>query len=146
MYFDVELKNEKTDWKAFEKQVNDVFESFGYTAEADVRFKTTRRFQIDVVAYDEKRCFFVDCKDHAYIPPSEEDEFLQKQRIRAENLIKIRPDLTYKKKIVLLVTRNRTNSLLQHSESTGNIFGVDMSGLRELLINLPLYEDDLFSF
>ncbi len=147
MYFDVDrLKNEKNDWKAFEKQVHDIFESFGYTAEADVRFKTSRRFQIDVIAYDAQRCFFVDCKDHAYIPPSEEGEFLQKQRVRAENLVKLRPDLEYKKKIVLLVTRNKTDSLLRHSENAEDILGVDINGLRELLVNLPLYEDELFSF
>ncbi|MCL5009830.1 MAG: restriction endonuclease [Candidatus Parvarchaeota archaeon] len=145
MYFDVEVKHESTDWKAFEKLVHDIFESFGYKTEADVRFKTVRRFQVDVIAYDGTRCFFVDCKDHAYIPPSEEDEFIRKQKIRAENLVKLRPELEYKRKIILLVTRNKSNSLLQHSEASGKILGVDINGLKELLINLPVYEDELLS-
>jgi hypothetical protein len=146
MYFDVELKEKKIDWKKFENDVADIFENFSYKVDRDVRFKTSRNFQIDLIAYDDKRCFFVDCKDHGYIPPSEEETFILRQKVRAENYVKTRPDLAYKKKIILLVTRNKTSSLMDHMETIGKVLGVDINGLQDLLTNIERYEDELYLF
>lgn len=147
MYFDVPIEDKKkTDWKTFENDVADVFEHFGYNVERDVRFKTVARFQIDVVAYNEKRCFFVDCKDHGYIAPSEEEVFIAKQKIRAENYVKTKPELQYKRKIILLVTRHGTSSVLNHIEAIGKVLGVDLNRLQDLLMNITMYEDELYSF
>ncbi len=146
MYFDVDIEKKPTDWKKFENDVSEIFETFGYKVYRDVRFKTYSRFQIDLIAYDEKRCFFVDCKDHLYIAPSQEEDFIIKQRVRAENYIKSKPELQYKRKIILLVTRNKTSSLINHIEAEGKILGVDINGLRGLLTDIYKYEDELYYF
>jgi Holliday junction resolvase len=146
MYFDVKVKEKKTDWEQFERDVAEIFDQFGYKSEQDIRFKTVRRFQIDVIAYDEKRCFFIDCKDHLYVSPGKEEDFVIKQRVRAENYLKTRTDFQYKKKIVLLVTKNKTASLINHVESHGKILSVDMSVLPDLLTNIYRYDDELYSF
>ncbi len=145
MYFDVDLpEKKKPDWKKFENDVADIFEQFGYHVERDIQFKTSARFQIDLIAYDERICFFVDCKDHSYIPPAGEETFILKQKIRADNYITLRPELAYKKKIVLLVTRNKTSSLLNHTESVRKVLGVDINALADLLKNVDLYLNELY--
>ncbi|MCL5101564.1 MAG: hypothetical protein M1348_03060, partial [Candidatus Parvarchaeota archaeon] len=67
-----------------------------------------------------------------------------KQKIRADNYITLRPELAYKKKIVLLVTRNKTSSLLNHTESVGKVLGVDINALADLLKNVDLYLNELY--
>ncbi len=146
MYFDVDVEKSKVDWKRFENDVSEIFEKFGYSVKRDVRFKTSGRFQIDLIAYDEKRCFFVDCKDHRYIAPAQEETFIMKQKIRAENYIKLKPELQYKKKIILLVTRNKTGSLMNHTEAGAKVFGVDVAGLQDLLVNIYRYDEELYYF
>jgi Holliday junction resolvase len=146
MYFDVDFKKEKPDWQGFEKATGDVFESFGYKTMRDVRFKTTQRFQIDLIAYNDKMAFFIDCKDHAYVAPQKEEEFMIKQRVRAENFVKINQKFVSLLKINLLVTKNRANSLIMHKDNVGKILSVDFNSLNELLTNIWMYVDELPSF
>ncbi len=146
MYFDVLPEQKKTDWKGFERAVGAVFEESGYKVLADVRFKTERRFQIDIIAYDNYRCFFVDCKDHRYINPSKEEDFVDRQHVRAENFLRSNPELAYKKKFILLVSRNKAPSLIWHEAGREKILAVDFSALNDLLVNIHAYEDELYSF
>lgn len=146
MYFEVPFEPKQTNWKDFENATGDVFERFGYKVLRNINFKTTRRFQIDLIAYDDKRCFFIDCKDHMYVAPSKEEEFLLKQEVRAKNFVKTKPELGHLKKITLLVTRNKTDSLMNHSETSGKIYGVDFKVLKDLLNNIHVYEAELKSF
>lgn len=144
-YFYVEPDKKKVDWKKFENDAAEVFEAFDYEVNRDVRFKTTRRFQIDFIASNEKRIFFIDCKDHAYIPPEKEYEFAKMQLLRAKNFKKIKTD-SNPKNIIMLVTKYKTNSLLMHKAEIGSILSVDYESLPELLRNIHLYEDELFTF
>ncbi len=145
MYFNAEFKKEDNQWKQFENDAADIFEKFDYTVRRDVRFKTSRRFQIDFIAYDKQRRFFVDCKNHAYIPPEKEREFIKKQLNRAYNFIdKEKKDNL--KEVVLLVTKNKTNSLLMHKPGEDKVLAVDISSLPVLLRSIDLYEDELFVF
>ena len=145
MYFDVKFEKGKNEWKKFENDTADVFEGFDYTVYRDVRFKTTRRFQIDFIAKNDKRRFFVDCKNHAYIPPEKEYNFAKMPLKRAENFIdeKQTKDI---KNIILLVTKHRTNSLALHNEGNGKIFSVDYNSLPTLLRDIEIYESELFTF
>ncbi len=145
MYFDVNLNKEVNDWKKFENDSADIFEKFNYTVDRDVRFKTNRRFQIDFIAYDDKRIFFVDCKNHSYIPPEKEKEFIKNQIKRARNFLKLKNE-NNRKNIVILVTKNKTNSLLEHKEGIGKIFSVDFYSLPTLLRDIDIYEEELLSF
>lgn len=145
MYFDAKFDREDNQWKKFENDSADIFEKFDYTVERNVRFKTDRRFQIDFIAYDKKRRFFVDCKNHAYIPPEKEREFTKKQLTRAYNFIG-KGGSEGKKDIILLVTKNKTNSLLMHREDGEKILAVDFYSLPALLKDIELYESELFVF
>ncbi len=145
MYFDVKFDKEDNQWKKFENDSADIFEKFDYTVERNVRFKTDRRFQIDFIAYDKKRRFFVDCKNHAYIPPEKEREFAKKQLTRAYNFL-VKDGNEGKKDIILLVTKNKTNSLLMHREDREKILAVDFYSLPALLKDIELYESELFMF
>ncbi len=145
MYFDVKYEKIKRNWKRFEDETAKIFENFDYEISRDVRFKTNRRFQIDFIAYDKNRRFFVDCKDHLYIPPKKEDQFANMQSIRAENFIDKERLLDGKKNFILLVTRNKTNSLILHNPGNGKILSVDYLSLPLLLRDINKYEDELLS-
>lgn len=146
MFFNADYKADKADWKKFENDAADIFEEFDYKVERDIRLNGIKRFQIDFIAYDRYRCFIIDCKDHFYIAPAQEEIFTKKQEIRANALLKGRPDLRQKKSFVLLITRNKGSSLINHSESSEKIYSVDIESVPELLTNIHLYEEDLFSF
>ncbi|MCL4372472.1 hypothetical protein M1384_00180 [Candidatus Parvarchaeota archaeon] len=145
MYFGTEFKKGSNQWKKFENDTADVFEKFDYTVDRDIRFKTYRWFQIDFIAQDKSRRFFVDCKNHSYIPPEKEKEFVKSQLIRANNFIEKEGEKK-KKNIILLVTRNKTNSLLMHKEGGENVLAVDFYSLPTLLKDIDLYEDELYVF
>lgn len=145
MYFNVEFEHAKNDWRKFENDAADVFENFDYDVDRDVRFKTDRRFQIDFIAYGGKRAFFVDCKNHGYIPPEKEREFMEKQKKRAESFLRNGKN-GGKTNVVLLVTKNRTNSLLWHAEGKGKIYSVDLQSLPHLLKDIERYEEELVVF
>lgn len=144
MYFGTEFKKDKNQWKKFENDTADIFEKFDYTVNRDVRFKTYRWFQIDFIAQDKSRRFFVDCKNHSYIPPEKEREFVKNQLTRAYNFIDKEGEKK-KKDIILLVTRNKTNSLLVHKEGGDKVLAVDFYSLPALLKNIDIYEDELYT-
>lgn len=145
MYFEVEFKKEDNRWKAFENDAADIFEKFDYAVDRDVRFKTYRRFQIDFIAQNGERRFFVDCKNHSYIPPEKEKEFVKAQLNRAYNFIE-KANKKKKKNIILLVTKNKTNSLILHKEGSEKILAVDLQSLPSLLKEIEIYEDELYMF
>ena len=58
MYFEVKHESTVRSWQEFEKSTADLFEKFDYEVKRDVRFKTTRRFQIDFIAFDKKKGIF----------------------------------------------------------------------------------------
>ncbi|MCL4397294.1 hypothetical protein M1494_03055 [Candidatus Parvarchaeota archaeon] len=145
MYFGTEFKKERNQWKKFENDTADIFEKFDYTVDRDIRFKTYRWFQIDFIAQDKSRRFFVDCKNHSYIPPEKEKEFVKNQLIRAYNFME-KEGGKKKKDIILLVTRNKTNSLLMHRDGSEKILAVDFYSLHVLLKDIDIYEDELYVF
>ena len=87
----------------------------------------------------------MDCKNHSYIPPEKEKEFVKNQFVRANNFIE-KEGGEEKKNIILLVTKNKTNSLLMHREGGEKILAVDLYSLPALLKNIDLYEDELYVF
>jgi|YelNatPaOPRAMG01_1025707.scaffolds.fasta_scaffold11203_3 hypothetical protein len=55
-----ELKN--LDWKGFEKAVQEIFELNEFKVKRNFRFKTKRRYEIDLIAIKDRFNFCVDCK------------------------------------------------------------------------------------
>ena len=53
---------QKYDWKFFEGFVSDVFKENDFQTKLNFRFKTTKRFEIDVVAARNNKIFCIDCK------------------------------------------------------------------------------------
>ncbi len=137
---------ERPEWREFEERTGDIFEELGYDIMRNVNFKTTRRYQIDLIAFNRVRAFFVDCKDHFYIPPSKEENFMIEQVARMKNYVETNASFAWKNNVALLVTKYRTSSLINHKEGVGKILAVDINSLNELLSNLPVYESELLSF
>jgi Holliday junction resolvase-like predicted endonuclease len=54
---------EKIDWKEFETFVKEIFSANGFKPFSNFRFKTSRRFEIDIVATKNNFIFVVDCKE-----------------------------------------------------------------------------------
>lgn len=59
----IEAFVEKIDWKDFEKFVREIFSANGFVTFRDFRFKTDRRFEIDVVATKNNLILLADCKE-----------------------------------------------------------------------------------
>jgi len=51
------------DWKTFEKIVAHIFEMNGFKVKTNFRFKTSRRFEVDVIAISDLYVFCVECKE-----------------------------------------------------------------------------------
>jgi len=138
-------KSKDKNWDDFEKLVADVFEKFNYNVISDERFKDKRWHQIDVIAFNDRYAFFIDCKYHKYIAPSKEIDFIKKQARRAKAYIKIDERLTNKKSFILLVTRYKPASLFSYNGEKQRIISVDINSLNDLLKNVEVYEDSLYS-
>ena len=50
------------DWKEFEEKVEDIFKVHGFKTIKNFRFKTTKRFEVDILAEKRELLFVVDCK------------------------------------------------------------------------------------
>lgn len=54
---------EKIDWKDFEKFVKEIFSAHGFGATTNFRFKTKKRFEIDIIATRNNFILLADCKE-----------------------------------------------------------------------------------
>jgi len=60
---DIEEVLENFDWKEFEKIVSDIFEINSFRIFRNFRFKTNRRYEIDLIAIKGNKIICVDCKE-----------------------------------------------------------------------------------
>jgi len=60
---DLEKTLSKLDWKQFEKAVAQIFEANGFTVRNNFRFKTKRRYEMDIIASRHKTVVCTDCKE-----------------------------------------------------------------------------------
>ncbi len=141
MYFDVDYKEKQQDWREFENNTAKVFSEFGYKIKHNINFRDGRKFQIDIIAEDESRVIFVDCKLHKYISPSEEEKFIKDQIERALHYFNLKDSLKYKKAFALVVTKYKTTSNIM---KTKPIMSVSFDDLPYLLRDIDKYEDLLF--
>lgn len=56
------IKELKLGWKGFEDIVAAIFEANNFTVERNFRFKTKRRYEIDIIAIKRNNAFCIDCK------------------------------------------------------------------------------------
>lgn len=52
----------KSDWKNFESVIARIFEENNFLTKLNFRFKTKRRYEIDIIAIRNNKIFCVDCK------------------------------------------------------------------------------------
>ncbi|MCW1293802.1 MAG: NERD domain-containing protein [Candidatus Parvarchaeota archaeon] len=144
MYLDIRYDKPDIPWKEFENETADIFESFGYHVLRDVNFKTGRRYQIDVIAFDNIRVFCIDCKYHKYISPSIEEFFTSKQIDRMREYLKLdKRDFLGKRIFFFLVTRYAND--FASRQTVNKILSVGIHQLNYLLNNIEVYEDRLLS-
>jgi len=53
---------EEIDWKQFEKLIIEILKKQDYITFQNFRFKTNRRFEVDVIASDKNNVLVIDCK------------------------------------------------------------------------------------
>ena len=54
---------EKFDWREVERIISEIFKENGFQVRQNFRFKTERRYEIDILAVREDLVFCVDCKE-----------------------------------------------------------------------------------
>lgn len=59
---DIEDVLEKYDWKKFEQIIAEIFQKNSFYTKQNFKFKTKRRYEIDVLATKSNRIFCIDCK------------------------------------------------------------------------------------
>ncbi|MGC9058804.1 MAG: restriction endonuclease [Candidatus Aenigmatarchaeota archaeon] len=76
------------DWKEFEEKVEEIFKIHGFKTIRNFRFKTKKRYEIDLVAEKDYVIFAVDCKkwSRGRYKISELKKFAVKQKERALEL------------------------------------------------------------
>jgi Holliday junction resolvase-like predicted endonuclease len=50
------------DWKEFEEKVEEIFKRHEFETKRNFRFKTSKRFEVDIIAEKRNIVFIVDCK------------------------------------------------------------------------------------
>ncbi|MFZ8830346.1 MAG: restriction endonuclease [Candidatus Aenigmatarchaeota archaeon] len=50
------------DWREFEEKVEEIFKIHGFKTKKNFRFKTSKRFEADIVAEKRDLVFIIDCK------------------------------------------------------------------------------------
>jgi Holliday junction resolvase-like predicted endonuclease len=50
------------DWREFEEKVEEIFKIHGFKTKKNFRFKTYKRFEVDIVAEKRDLVFIIDCK------------------------------------------------------------------------------------
>ena len=53
---------DKFDWKIFEGVVAEILQENGFNTKQNFRFKTRRRYEIDIIAVKNNKIFCIDCK------------------------------------------------------------------------------------
>ena len=91
---------EGIDWREFENFVSEIFSKNDYSVKRNFRFKTSRRYEIDLIASRRNLTFCVDCKNWRGGRNKKSGIILaiEKQYLRVQELLKfIRKNLIAKK-------------------------------------------------
>ncbi len=59
---DIEALLEKYDWRKFESAIAEIFKKNEFHTKQNFRFKTKRRYEIDIIAIKNNQIFCIDCK------------------------------------------------------------------------------------
>lgn len=128
----------KFDWRGFEEIVAEIFIANGFHVKNGVRFKTRKRYEIDLVAIKSEYCLCVDCKKWGggRYKLTALREAIKRQIERTEEFKKVSMhSLEGKLKFYpLIVTLMEEEIKVEH-----NVFVIPVWKLNKFLINLEAY-------
>jgi len=137
---------QKIDWKEFEKLIAEILKKHNFNVHSNFRFKTDRRFEVDVLAIRNKTSLLIDCKQWGrgrykktglkYSVEEQEERTKQLKNFLKNNPI-AQAELKIKKttKFIPLLVTWFEEELLEHE----NIFIVPVWKFNEFLLSISEY-------
>jgi len=137
---------EKIDWNEFEKLVADILNKHDFIVFQNFRFKTDRKFEVDVLASNEKNVLVIDCKHwnrgrykktglkHAV----EEQKYRLdelKKFVKSNPIVKGKFEINKKTKFTPLIVTWFEEDLLKHEDT----FIIPVWKFNEFLLNMSEY-------
>ena len=137
---------EEIDWKQFEKLIIEILKKHDFTTFQNFRFKTERRFEVDIIASDGNNVFVVDCKhwDRGRYKKTGLKYAVEEQKYRLEELKKFiknnfiaknKFQITEKTKFIPLIITWFEEDLLKYED----MFIVPVWKLNQFLLSLSEY-------
>ncbi len=134
------------DWKHFEELIMEILKKHNFITFQNFRFKTNRRFEMDIVASDENNLFVIDCKqwNRGRYKKSSLKYAIKEQKYRSEEFKKfIENNLIAKKnfkinektKFIPLIITWFEEDLLEHE----NMLVIPVWKLNHFLLGLSEY-------
>jgi len=134
------------DWKEFEELVSKILKKHDFDTHHNFRFKTNRRYEIDIVAIKKKILLVIDCKHWGrgrhkktrlkYAIKDQKERVKQLKKFLKNNLIaKLKLKTSKKLKFIPLIITWFEEDLLEHE----NVFIVPAWKLNNFLLNLSEY-------
>ena len=102
------------DWREFENFISEIFSKNDYSVKRNFRFKTSRRFEIDLIASRKNLTFCVDCKNWSGGRSKKSGiiSAIEKQYLRVQELRKFMRNNFIAKKILTIEERPKVLPLI----------------------------------
>jgi Holliday junction resolvase-like predicted endonuclease len=143
-----EIENivENIDWKQFEELVMEILKKHDFTTFQNFRFKTERRFEVDIIASNENNVLAIDCKqwNRGRYKKTSLKYAVKEQKYRLEELkkfVKNNPitknkfQINKKTEFIALIITWFEEDLLKHDDT----FVVPIWKLNQFLLSLSEY-------
>jgi Holliday junction resolvase-like predicted endonuclease len=137
---------EEINWKQFEEMIMEILKKHDFITFQNFRFKTGRRFEVDILASNENNVFVIDCKHWdrgrykktglKYAVEEQEHRLKElKKFVKNNPIIKNKFRIIEKTKFIPLIVTWFEEDLLKHEKT----FIVPVWKLNEFLLNMSEY-------
>jgi glycyl-tRNA synthetase beta subunit len=134
------------DWKEFEKLISEILKKHDFSTQNNFRFKTNRRFEIDVLAVKEETSLLIDCKQWKrgrykktglkYAVKEQKERVKQLKKFLKKNpMAQTKLKIIKTKNFIPLLVTWFEEELLEHEK----VFIVPIHKFNEFLLNLSKY-------
>jgi len=143
---EIEKIIKEIDWKEFEKLIAEILKKHDFNVHNNFRFKTNRRFEIDVLAIRHKTTLLIDCKQWGrgrykktglkYSVKEQKERTKQLKKFLKNNPIaQVKLNIKKTVKFIPLIVTWFEEELVEHE----NVFIVPVWKLNEFLLTLSEY-------
>jgi len=143
---EIEKIIKEIDWKEFEKLIAEILKKHDFNVHNNFRFKTNRRFEIDVLAIRHKTTLLIDCKQWGrgrykktglkYSVKEQKERTKQLKKFLKNNPIaQVKLNIKKTVKFIPLIVTWFEEELVEHE----NVFIVPLWKLNEFLLTLSEY-------